>query len=239
MKIGVKTFDNEKFLDYFIDKADFFEVQAIQKNNYDFLKKYKIPIVIHSEHIGFGINSADKELFKKNLESINFAIKLADYCNSKKIIIHPGIIENNKCSKQESINFIKNIDDKRILIENLPSADKGSTCTLPEEMKEFLLQTKKGFCFDINHAIQSAALSNIDYINVLKELLKLNPKHIHLGGQSIKLNKTHLKISDSDIPLKKILSFIPDYAEITLETTRDIKEVEEDLKLVRKMISEL
>jgi hypothetical protein len=34
MKLGVKTFDSEFFLDSFINKADFFEIMAIEKNNY-------------------------------------------------------------------------------------------------------------------------------------------------------------------------------------------------------------
>ena len=49
MKIGVKAYYQEDFLDYFIDKADFFEVQGLRGKNYDFLKKYtknKIPIVV-------------------------------------------------------------------------------------------------------------------------------------------------------------------------------------------------
>ena len=61
MKLGVKTFFSEEFLDAFADKADFFEVTAIVGNNYDFLKKYSKPIVIHAEHKGFGTNPADKK----------------------------------------------------------------------------------------------------------------------------------------------------------------------------------
>ena len=38
MKLGVKTFFSEEFLDAFADKADFFEIMAVEKNDYDFLK---------------------------------------------------------------------------------------------------------------------------------------------------------------------------------------------------------
>lgn len=67
MKLGVKTYNDEKFLDFFVDKADFFEVQAIEENNYDFLKKYDKNFIIHSQHIVWGINIADKSIIKKNL----------------------------------------------------------------------------------------------------------------------------------------------------------------------------
>ena len=65
MKIGVKTFNNPKFLEHFEKDVDFFEVQAIQKNNYSFLKKFSLPIVVHAEHQNFGINISDKS--KENL----------------------------------------------------------------------------------------------------------------------------------------------------------------------------
>ena len=103
MKLGVKTFNNPLFLEHFKDKADFFEIMAIRINNYNFLKKFQIPMVIHVEHQRFGINIVDKSKYNQNLESINFAKKLADFTNSKKIILHPGIMYNENCSKENSI----------------------------------------------------------------------------------------------------------------------------------------
>ncbi len=91
MKIGVEIFYNAEFADYFKDKADFLEVMAIEGKDYSFLEDYPLPIVIHAMHHSFGINAADKNLFEKNLASINLAISLADCFDAKKIILHPGI----------------------------------------------------------------------------------------------------------------------------------------------------
>ena len=87
MKIGVKTFGDSDFLKHFENKADFFEIMAIKGNDYSFLKKFSLPCVIHIEHQKFGINIADKTKQKINLESINYAVKIADMVNSKKLIL--------------------------------------------------------------------------------------------------------------------------------------------------------
>ena len=73
MKIGVKTFDSEKFLKHLENKVDFFEIMAVQKNDYSFLKNFSLPMVIHAEHHDFGVNPADISRQEQNLKSINFS----------------------------------------------------------------------------------------------------------------------------------------------------------------------
>ena len=163
MKIGIKTFDDAFFLENLKEKADFIEIMAIEGNNYDFLKKFSLPIVIHAQHENFGINNSDKTIYQKNLNSINFAKKIADLINAKKIILHPGALLNENHSKQQSIQFMGEIKDKRILIENLPA--KKNICSTPNQTKDFLKQTNLGFCLDINHAIETAIYLNKDYID--------------------------------------------------------------------------
>ena len=237
MKIGVKTFNNPKFLKHFKDKVDFFEIMAIRENNYEFLKEFKKIEVIHAEHQGFGINFADRAKQELNKKSVDFAIALADKTNAKKIIVHPGALKDKKCSKENSVKFIKNIPDKRIIIENMPYEDKlGVT---PNETKKFLKETDKGLCFDINHAIEAATFLKIDYLEFIKEFVKLKPDHYHIGGQSIKNNKTHLALKESDFDLKEVVSLLPKNAKITLETTTDINKTEEDIKIIKQIIKEL
>lgn len=246
MKIGVKTFNNRDFLKQFEDRADFFEVMAIETNNYDFLKEFKLPIVIHSPHGRFGINPADKTKIEKNLSSIDFSRKIADQTNAKKIIYHPGDLENENCSIEQAVSFVKSLDDKRIIIENIPVENKMKRlCQTPEETKEFLKATGKGFCFDINHAIWTAIAKKIDYLDFIKEFIKLKPKHYHIGGQIIKDNSTmqekkeHLALRDSDFNLKEILESIPKDAEITLETTTNIDKTMDDVNIMKEWVKEL
>ena len=239
MKFGVKTYDSFEFLKHFENSCDFFEVQAIQKNNYSFLRKFKIPIVIHAEHKKEKINPANISKKKSNLKSLKFAIKTANFCNSKKIIYHPGYIEKDNCSEKNAIDFVKNIKDSRILIENMPNPKK-CFCSTPEEMKFFIKETGKGFCLDINHAIISAVYLKQDYISMIKDFLKLKPKHYHLGGHKLFFNKfniSHLALSKTNFDLRPIFEILPRNAEITLETNTNIKDIEQDLVIARKLSS--
>jgi len=238
MKIGVKTYCNKIFLKHFDDKADFFEVMALEGKDYSFLREFSKPIIIHAQHQLLGVNNADKTQRTKNISSLQFAISLANQNKSAKIIVHPGNIINKNCSKEESISLINSFKDKRMLIENMPCPEEY-LCTTPEEMSEYLKETGKGFCFDINHAISAALILKRDPFKMIKNFLKLKPSHYHLGGQKLTTNEEgqHLSFKDSKIDLDKIMKLIPKDAEITLETTTDIEKTEYDLDFIRKFTS--
>jgi len=244
-RIGVKTFDSGDFLKVFENKVDFFEIMAVEKNNYEFVKELSLPIVIHSQHRRFGINIADKTKIEKNLSSINFARKLADETNAKKIILHPGELDGKNSSLENAIEFIKNINDKRIIIENIPLEGTYRFGTKPREIKEIMKKTNSGFCFDINHAIWTALELKKDYSEIIKEFVKLKPTHYHLGGQiinnpSLPLKKReHLEFAKSDFDLKEVLRLIPKNAQITLETEPDINKTLNDVKIMKELMKEL
>jgi len=235
MKIGVKTFDNPNFLKYFEDKVDFFEIMALQKTDYSFLRNFSLPMVIHAEHQVYGTNPADISVKEFNLKSINFARKIADLVNAKKIIAHPGDLKNENCSEQNSVDFFNELNDERICIENLPlKSSYRKLCHWPEEVKSFITQTKTRFCFDINHFIKTPTRFNGDY-SFIKKFIELNPAHYHIGGQRISDGKEHLCLADSELDLRKILSYYPKSAEITLETEPIIDKTERDIEMIRNV----
>ena len=92
----------------------------------------------------------------------------------------------------------------------------------PEKIASFLKKVDQGFCLDINHAVDYAMVNGLDRIQFLKDMLKLNPTHFHLGGQKFSPRKEHLDFSDSDINLEEILQILPKDAEITLEVSKYI-----------------
>ncbi|MCK5043918.1 hypothetical protein KAR52_02875 [Candidatus Pacearchaeota archaeon] len=238
MKFGVKTYDDEKFLNSFENKCDFFEVQAIQGKNYSFLKKYKLPIVIHCEHQVFGVNIADSSKKDFNLKAINFAKKIAESISATKIIIHPGDLDNENCSKENSINFLKENCDKRFCIENLPFRNVKNNkklCASPKEMKEFLIETNLGFCFDINHAIEYSLSEKLDYWKVLKKFEELKPTHYHLGGENMDKGESHLSFCDSNLDLRKVFEILNKNAEITLEVSLDDNKTKKDLIFIQNI----
>lgn len=244
MKFGVKTYRHKEFLDYFVGKSYFFEVQAIQTVNYNFLQKYvklKIPIVIHAEHFKWGFNPTDKTKKEFNLKSLNFARKLADKTKAKKIIIHPGRIINKSCSKEQAIKFFREINDKRILIENLtPNAHGFFT---PKEIKEFITKSNKGFIYDLSHSIATANQLKKNKLKFIKDFLKLKPKHFHINGQNYNSPRDQhrsFKTAQHQMPnFKKILKLYPKDAEITLEVTPNIKNTAYDLNFIRDFVKNL
>jgi len=239
MKFGIKIYYDKETAEYFKDKADFLEVMAISGKDYGFLENYPLPIVVHAEHHGFGVNAADSVKRDKNLKSINFAIELADRFKSDKIILHPGCIENESCSKEEAISFFKGLDG-RIIIENLPNEkERGDLCLTPEKIKSFINKCDKGICFDVVHGMQSAIVLKKDCVKMIRDFIKLKPQHYHLSGMKMGdpwLEGGHLSFEDADMPLKEILELFPEDAEVTLEVSMDIKKIERDLELVRKLV---
>jgi len=235
MKIGVKTYDGEEYIEFFKDKVDFLEVMSFVDR--ELIKNSKI--VIHSKHSRFGINPADINKENENKTEIEESQNIAHFCKSNKIIVHPGIIQNENCSEKQAIEFIRKMNDKRIIIENMPKMNKGvNLCSTPEETKDFLEKTNKGFCFDINHAISSAFENKLDPYAYIKDFIKLNPVHIHLGGQTIPDDTTHIALTESNIDLKGVIALLPENSDICLEVTQDIKKTEEDIKLLKSLWKE-
>ncbi|MEI7719274.1 MAG: TIM barrel protein [archaeon] len=236
MKIGVKTYDGQEYIEHFTNKVDLIEILGITSE--EFLKGKNI--VVHCKHERFDINPADKTKEKESIIAIKTAIEVANFCNSDRIVVHPGKIENENCSKENSINLLKNIKDKRIILENMPGRYEnriflGST---PEEMEEFLTKTNKGFCFDINHAISAAITNKLEPYSFIEQFLKLNPSQIHLGGQTLPDDTTHISFGESNIDLNKVIRILPENSEVILEVTQDIEKTEEDLKLFRQIWKE-
>jgi len=237
MKIGVKSYGERQFLDALEPYADFFEIMAIEGKDYSFLKKYSLPIVIHAQHDKFGVNHSNRLLININLKSVNFAKNIAKQFESTKIILHPGELKEPSCSLEESKRFTTELKLDKILIENMPKRKGNFLCTTPEEVKEFIENTNTHFCFDINHAIETAVVLNKNPIEVIKEFLKLNPAHYHLGGQNIKEDRGHIDFKESDINVQEILKLLPQNAEISLEVTTDINKTKEDFRFIRELLS--
>ncbi|MFH1710824.1 MAG: TIM barrel protein [Nanoarchaeota archaeon] len=235
MKIGIKIFRYVKGIEEFAKFVDFIEIMAIEGEDYNLFESLGIPIVIHAQHQRSGVNNSDKTKNEKNISSINFAIELADKLNARKIIVHPGEIRSEDCSRENSVLFIKNIKDRRILVENMPKEDY--LCCDAEETKKFLEETGKGFCFDVNHAIREELSLKKDYFEKIASFLELKPSHYHIGGQD-SIGREHINFKYSEIDLKKIISLFPKDAEISIETSgdKDLEGLKEDVILLREVI---
>jgi deoxyribonuclease-4 len=175
---------------------DYIELMPIPGTQILPFKKNNIPYIIHSTSDMYGFNIADKDKYDFNLDLIKQNIEWADELNAEYIIVHPGFGEMETVQK-----FLDKMEDKRILIENMPKAEINGEKIVgftPEQIKE-LQGNKFGFCLDFGHAIKTALNSGINYKQYVKEFLSLNPKVFHISdGTLISGKDEHLNIGEGD-----------------------------------------
>lgn len=192
--------------------------------------KIDIPYIIHIPHQNFNVNIGNNKIIEYNTQKVNESIIWADELNAKYLILHPGYgnIEN-------TIDFIKSISDKRILIENMPKIGINNENMIgysPEQIEK-LITNKFGLCLDFGHSIQSSISYKIDYKNYIKRFLKFNPKVFHISDGLIHNEKDdHLKIGTGEYDFKFLKNCITNNKSkyVTLETPRNNKNsLKEDL----------
>lgn len=248
MKVGVKFGPRDKdfsYLDQLSSKPDFIELFVAQgcdfSNLVSYIDKDKYPIVIHCAHYEFGVNFANPAKEQVNKEATELAIKVADEFNSDKIIIHPEFIEDDGCSLETTIDFIKRHHDKRFLIENMPihtiaSRAFGGEVTV---LKRIIDECQIGFILDFAHANEYALGKNIDFNRYISELLELRPTHFHASDTKLFLNDAgicddyHLNIGDGDINYDYLKLISPTEGMVTLETPKNIEKQSFEIKYLQ------
>ncbi|MBL7206692.1 MAG: TIM barrel protein [Candidatus Aenigmarchaeota archaeon] len=235
MKLGIKIYPKlkeGKYVEYFVKNkiTDFVEVMSIKGTDYGFLKKYKTPWVIHSSHHVVGTFIANPDREEQSMGALRFTQKLADDFSSKFIIVHPSS-PSGKNDIETTISILKKINDKRILIENVVNKFGGDF----EGVERVIKETGSGFCLDIPHAIAAAKIRGIDYMDYIKQFLKLKPKMVHISDGYIdsKIDK-HLNFGEGDFPWKKLLRLIPKNVLVTVETNPVIETQKKNFEFLRK-----
>jgi len=161
-----------------------------------------IPVQLHTMHSLHDFDIFDLSKKKINLFK-NQILKLADFLNTKHIILHAGIGDNYKIFKKN----IAKIYDKRIIIENLPKIglDKKNCFGYSLAQLNFIKKTcKLNICFDFAHAIKSAKSQNLNHKSYLKSLIRqLNPCYFHIDGCNTHKEKDeHLDLPKGNFDIK-------------------------------------
>ena len=189
---------------------------------------YNVPYIIHITTEKHGVNIADKNKEESNLKTIDNCITWADKLNAKYLVLHPGFGSVN-----DTVEFLNSINDKRILIENMPKVglnnEKMIGCR-PEQIRG-LMDNKFGLCLDLNHAIKAAISLRTPYKEFVQEFLKLNPKMFHISDGKLNNEKDeHLNIGEGDYDFEFLMSCVKknNLSGITLETPRLNQETLED-----------
>jgi len=234
MNYGIKLWStNTELFDLAVDliKTDvisFIELKIIlgKTDSIDILKN--VPTVLHTQNCVDGLCFSDSNL-DKNLDAFKQLEKIASSLNSKGVIIHPGI-----GNKSNLIEFLKNINTNKLIIENMPRVAIGGTGIgyTPGEIKELLGIGDFRFCLDFCHAIKAATSLNLDYKKLINEFLTLNPAMFHICDGFLSNEKDeHLNLGKGDFDLKFCKNIIKD-SRVTFEVPKttgldnDLKNVE-------------
>jgi len=243
MKIGVKAFpDNREYLKQLASKTelDFVEIMAVQGEDFSFLKKLGLPVVVHCEHFEFGVNLADAKRNDKNRAAIHFAMDTADAFDSRFIVLHPGVKEKSACSLDNTINTVKGLDDKRIIMENMPFR-YGPNGTFRhvgssfEEMKSLMSATGKGMCLDLGHVNTVAFNKGVDAIGLVKKFMELRPAYFHMSDNKGPTDiHTSLGEGSMDIDaLKKAIAKQAKNPMVAIETVINLEKQINDISMMR------
>ena len=242
IKFGIKLWSTNSDL---LDKAkeliennvfQYIELTPIPNTKITPFLVYNLPYIIHITTERHGVNITDKEKKEINLKTIDNCIEWADKLNAKYLILHPGfgVID-------DTTEFLNNINDRRILIENMPKVginDESMIGYTPEQLKG-LMGGGFGLCLDLNHAIKAAISLKTPYKRFVEEFLKLMPQLFHISDGNLNNEKDeHLNIGEGDYDFEFLMRCVKrnEFKYITLETPRNSKSFDNDINNLKKLI---
>ena len=251
IKLGIKIRTHEFHLLPEIyenqDIIDFIEVLITPNFTNDELtviKNLKLPYSIHLPHltedIDFG-NAKQAGYTQKFIERVIFHKNKFDQMRPLCYIIHPesGDVEL-------SVENIKKLQVKPLAIENMPYkfiAGGYRLAHIPEAINPYFKYLPHvEFCLDLNHAVKTAVCLSLDYLELIKNFMKLKkPIHFHIAdGDVNSLFDEHLAIGKGNYDisgLKSLLYGVDSIVYLTFETPRINKDnIEDDLRNMKAFI---
>jgi len=206
--------------------------------DFDIFKKNNIQVALHTPHTNHSFDVFN--LNKKNLSIWHDQVlKAADYLNSQFIVTHTGVGESKEIFQKES----QKLKDPRVLMENMPYRgfiDLGGVICFgySKDQLEFIhRECGFDFCFDVCHAVASAASQKIDVYEFISDCIgTLKPSYFHLASGNVDEEiDRHLNIWDGNFDflwLKKELAQRANQEDIFLvfETPKTGEGLENDVK---------
>ena len=163
-----------------------------------------VPYVIHIPHHQFGVSIGEAIKKKHSLEKIRESFNWADKLDARYLILHAGT-----GSLKHASDFIKEISDGRLLIENMPGFGLNREPMIgfsPQQIEELIDGNDIGLCLDFGHAIKAASCLKKDYREYINSFLYLEPKIFHLSdGMAGNEIDEHLSLGDGDFDIEFLL----------------------------------
>jgi len=221
---------------------DFIELYIVPDffilGKFDFLNDLKnIPTTLHTPHTEhnfdiFTLNDSSIKIFKEQVT------KTADFLGSKFIIVHAGIGESEIIFEKN----IKKINDKRIIIENMPKVGINDELCFGYSYSQlkFIKNYRFDFCLDIAHAIKSSISQKIDYKEFIEKLiLDFKPFYFHISNGGTDNEKDeHKNLFDGEFDIKWIKKMLLESEEkkdiyLVFETPKEGSGLENDIKNIK------
>jgi sugar phosphate isomerase/epimerase len=241
MKIGLKFYPKtltKSGLGRLAGHIDFVELLDLDAKPADFrfVKDLGLGLTVHNRYLNHGVNLANKKRLGKNKAALESVIRLANDFSSAFVVVHPGDIENARCTTENSAALIRSFNDRRLIAENMPSRDKYDLlCRTPQEMKAFMRAARCRLCLDISHAAAGARGAGADYLDFIREFTKLKPPYVHfMDSLPDRDRDSHLHLGSGKLALEEILKILPKRAMFCLETPTDVKGRLRDIKFLKE-----
>lgn len=239
MKVGMKIYSTQpERVEPLAEFADYIEVLIVPDEPFEYLRDYTIPFRIHAAHQGFGVNFADSTKAEFSKKAVAQASQAAYKLNSPTVVIHPG--DGNKSEALKNLAPLPKLAcDLSLLVENLPrKPGKSELLNFASEASEYL-SLGFGLCLDIGHAAGAAASKDLDYEEVIREFMALDPHYFHASnGITASTYDLHMPLMEGEFDFtffkKEILKHKDPW--VTLETPYNPEENEREYKYFKEVL---
>lgn len=230
-KIGLKLYSTNVSLigeakkckeEGIFDYIELYIIPGSYEKTIDAWKNLDVPYVIHTPHSFHGVNLAQKDRWKTNLQFFNETRMFADDFDSDIIIVHGG----NNGFFTETIRQIGLLNDRRIALENKPKMGIRNEVCVGSSPDEFHCAAEAGVLngtvLDFVHANCASNSMGIEVMELVSEFMMFKPKIFHLSdGESSSEKDTHFNFGKGNLNLHQFISMVPEGGLITIETPRD------------------
>lgn len=244
IKIGLKVGQNssKEYIDLISKHVDFIEIYAHMSCDFEILNSFNKPVTVHIAHFSQGVNFSNPNKLALNNRALKHAIKLADRFNSKKIIFHPELREDDQCTLNTLEKFLTDNYDERLYIENMPYSSMG----FPHFAADYLdiaYLTKKlniKFCLDFAHGFEFLTKESTP-LDAIQHYIDLSPGHFHVTDTDLNevfeasYNEAHLNFGEGNIDLGWVQKMIPDGSWVTIETPAHPKKQIDEIAYLRTL----
>ncbi len=202
------------------------------------LSNSDIKVQVHAPLNDINIASINPNIRKTSVREVKKSMEMAYMIGAQIVTVHPGLYsplsiywDGATDLSKKSLRALNEYAQElgiTLALENLPEMWL-TICSTFEETKDFLEELDIEFCLDIGHAYT---------VDELDKFLNLSPVNVHLHD-NLGEDDVHLKLGDGEINFEQALNSLKDYEGNLVIEGRDIEELIESKKYLKKLLNEM